>query len=193
MYSFLNLLSMLLIAIVFVLIFKGIRKFFPKKYFELSRLVFGNGVTIRMRIIRSIVIFTYSYLVYLILDNKEATVFSIMLGSFLIVWPVLLNPDQFDLNETGWYKQPVRVKTKGKILLYLSYICFVLYAISLSLLAVQKGDLIFKYTKESFGSWADGLIMYVLLTLFFENGSKIFERLLSKSINKTQQKTKEYE
>lgn len=184
---------MFIIAIAFVLIFKGIRKLSPKKYFELSRLVFGNGVTLRMRIIRSIVIFTYSYIAYILLDNKEATVFSILLGSFLIVWPVILNPSQFDLNETGWYKKPVRVKNKGKIYLYLSYVFFVLYAVSLSLLAVEIGDSVFNYTKKSFASWTDGLIIYLLLTVFFENGSKIFEGLLSKSITKTQKEIKEYE
>lgn len=193
MYSFIDLLLILFYSIIFVLMFKAIRKFFPKKYFELSRLIFGNGVTIRMRIIRSVVIFAYSYMIYVILGNQEAAIFSIMLGSFLIVWPVILNPEQFNLNETGWYKQRVHVNKKGKIYLYSSYAFFIFYSTSIAVLAVKVGNVFFDLTKKSFESWIDGLIMYFILAIFFENGSKIFEGLLSKNVNKSQEKVKRHE
>lgn len=193
MYSILDIALCFALAIGFVIILRLQRKFFPRKYYELSRRVFGYGITHRMRIIRSLLIFSYSVVVLFLIEDDLLTISTIILGSFLVVWPVLLNPHQFDLNELGGYGDLIiRINTKGKFLLYCSYILFIISSGILAYLATRFGFMMVDVTVNSFKSWAEGSIWAFLMFLFSENGSKRLENLLDSDIRKNQQKMEEY-
>src|SRR5690606_1985878 len=126
MYSNIDFLIIFFIALSFVGMFKIQRKYFARKYYELSRRIFGRGITLRMMLIRLIMIFGLSYLAYWLTNDKEVVVLGILLGSFLIVWPVLLNPSTFDVNEiTNHGNNVVHISRKGWILLLISYASFI--------------------------------------------------------------------
>ncbi|WP_214764600.1 hypothetical protein [Exiguobacterium sp. s141] len=184
---------MFFIAIGFVLIFRLQRYLFPRKYYELSRRVFGRGITLRMRIIRTILIFAYSILTLYVFKDDTLTVLTISLGSFLIVWPALLNPYQFDLNEMGGYGEyTIHINKKGKLFLYTSYSLFVLSSGVLAYLATRCGEIILRMTIDSFIEWRGSLIFSALLYIFFEGGSKRLEDLLDNTIRKQQHDTESY-
>jgi len=193
MYSILDIVLCFILAVGFVIMLRLQRKFFPQKYYELSRRVFGYGITHRMRIIRSLLIFSYGILTSVLLKDDLLTISTIFLGSFLVVWPVLLNPHQFDLNELGEYEDLiVRMNTKGRFLLYCSYILFIISSGILAYLATRFGFVMVDLTLNSFKSWAEGSLWAFLMFIFSENGSKRLEHLLDRDIRKRQQKVQEY-
>lgn len=194
MYTLIDLTFMFLIAIGFVLMFRIQRNLFPKKYYELSRRVFGRGITRRMRIIRTILIFAYSILTFYVIKDDTLTILTISLGSFLIVWPAILNPYLFDLNEMGGYGEyTVYINKKGKVVLYMAYSLFVLSSGALAYIATSFGEIILRMTIDSFKEWLGGLIFTGLLFIFFEGGSKRLEDFLDNTIRKQQQNIESYD
>ena len=181
--SYIDLILIFIVAILFVVMFRLQRRFFSKKYYELSRRVFGKGITIRMMLIRLLMIFIFSYIVYWLTESSSIVITGVLLGSFLIVWPVLLNPSTFDVSEAGGYEYNiVNVSTKGWFLLLVSYILFIISSGLIAFLSVRFGEYLLYQTIESFQSWLASAWWIVLLSIFFAKSSDKVEILMEKDI-----------
>lgn len=194
MYSIVHLITIFIVAILFVVMFRLQRKFFSSIYYSLSRRVFGNGITIRMMLIRTIMVLVYSFIVFVITENEGVTIIGVGLGSFLIVWPVLLNPSSFDLHKAGNYNEIVtHVNTRGWFLLFLSYISFVISMMLIALISANFGDYIFSAIEESFKAWIGSQLFLIVLFILTSGTSKFFEKLLEKDIFKREERIENYE
>lgn len=194
MYSNIDLLIALSISFLFVGMFRIQRKYFAKKYYELSRRVFGKGITIRMMLIRLIMIFGFSYITYWLTNNKEVVVLGVLLGSFLIIWPVLLNPSTFDVREVGNYSDSVvHVNRKGWIFLLISYVSFILSAVVIAYLSTSFGEYLLNQTAASFKSWLSSSWWLILVYIFTSKNSEFFETLLEKDILKREERLNQYD
>lgn len=194
MYSNIDFLIIFFIALLFVGMFKIQRKYFARKYYELSRRIFGRGITLRMMLIRLIMIFGLSYLAYWLTNDKEVVVLGILLGSFLIVWPVLLNPSTFDVNEiTNHGNNVVHISRKGWIFLFISYASFILSAVTIAYLSTSFGEYIIDQTIKSFKSWLSSAWWLILLFILTSKNSEWFENLLEKDIFKNEERLNQYD
>ena len=194
MYSNIDFLIIFFIALLFVGMFKIQRKYFARKYYELSRRIFGRGITLRMMLIRLIMIFGLSYLAYWLTNDKEVVVLGILLGSFLIVWPVLLNPSTFDVNEiTNHGNNVVHISRKGWIFLFISYASFILSAVTIAYLSASFGEYIIDQTIKSFKSWLSSAWWLILLFILTSKNSEWFENLLEKDIFKNEERLNQYD
>lgn len=183
MISYIQLFLIFIIAILFVSMFRLQRKFFSKKYYELSRRVFGRGITFRMMLIRFILIFFFSYGLYWLIESASTVITGVLLGSFFIVWPVLLNPSTFDVSEAGGYEYNiVNISSKGWIYLLVSYVLFIISSGIIAFLGVSFGEYVFYQTVESFKAWLSGAWFLFPLAIFLSGGSNKMENLLEKDI-----------
>ena len=183
MMSYADLILIFIVAILFVFMFRVQRRFFSKKYFELSRRVFGRGITIRMMLIRLLMIFIFSYCAYWLTESGSVVIIGVLLGSFLIVWPVLLNPSTFDISEAGSYEYNiVNISTKGWFFLSVSYALFMVSSGLIAFLSVTFGEHLLYQTVESFKSWLSSALWILLLSILFTKGSDKMETLLEKDI-----------
>ncbi len=181
--SYIDLMLIFIVAILFVVMFRLQRRFFSKKYYELSRRVFGKGITIRMMLIRLLMIFIFSYIVYWLTESSSIVIIGVLLGSFLIVWPILLNPSTFDVSDAGGYEYNiVNVSTKGWFLLLVSYVLFMISSGLIAFLSVRFGEYLLYQTIESFQSWLSSAWWIVLLSIFFAKSSDKVEILMEKDI-----------
>ncbi|MGE6370965.1 hypothetical protein ACQKDB_17815 [Planococcus kocurii] len=147
-----------------------------------------------MMLIRLIMIFGLSYLVYWLTNDKEVVVLGILLGSFLIVWPVLLNPSTFDVNEiTNHGNNVVHISRKGWILLLISYASFILSAVTIAYLSTSFGEYIIDQTIKSFKSWLSSAWWLILLFILTSKNSEWFENLLEKDIFKNEERLNQYD
>lgn len=181
--SFNDLYLIFIVAILFVVMFRVQRRFFSKNYYELSRRVFGRGITIRMMLIRLLMVFIFSYGVYWLTDSASVVIVGVLLGSFLIVWPILLNPSTFDVSEVGGYNYNiVNISTKGWFFLLLSYVLFIISSGLIAFLSVGFGESLVNQTIESFKSWLLSYWWVFLVSIFFAKSSDKMETLLEKDI-----------
>ncbi|MFP8783151.1 hypothetical protein [Planococcus plakortidis] len=136
-----------------------------------------------MMLIRLLMIFIFSYIVYWLTESSSVVITGVLLGSFLIVWPVLLNPSTFDVSEAGGYEYNiVNVSTKGWFLLLVSYILFIISSGLIAFLSVRFGEYLLYQTIESFQSWLASAWWIVLLSIFFAKSSDKVEILMEKDI-----------
>ncbi|MCQ6521320.1 MULTISPECIES: hypothetical protein [Bacillus] len=86
----------LIISFAFGLLFIGMflaqKRFFPSKYFSLTEVILETKVTYMMILVRIGMIFVYGLVGYLITESAEAVLLGGIIGSFLIIWPAILNP-----------------------------------------------------------------------------------------------------
>lgn len=194
MYNFSEFIIILAGGISFVLMFRLQRKFFSGQYYELSRRVFGRGVTIRMMLIRVIMIFLYSYIFYSITNSENIVISGVFLGSFLIVWPVLLNPSTFDVQEAGQYEKNVtNVRPIGWFLLLISYLLFIMSSVFIAYTGVSFGDYIVSKTLESFKSWLSSAWWLLIVAILFSKVSELLENILEKDILERRNKLNKYD
>lgn len=193
MFSILDLVFAFIVAITFVGMFRLQRKFFSKKYFELSRRVFGRGITKRMILLRIVIIFLFSALAYFLIADSNTILLGVLLGSFLIVWPVLLNPSQFDLEEFGdWGQSKVKMNKKGWFFLLFSYFLFISTSVIVAYLSINYSENILFLSTESFKSWALGNFWLIIVAILGYPVSERTENYLEQDIRKRQEEILEY-
>lgn len=193
MFSSLDLVFAFIVAIAFVSMFRLQRKFFSKKYFELSRRIFGRGITRRMILLRIVMIFLFSVLAYFLIEDRNTVLLGVLIGSFLIVWPVLLNPSQFDLEELGdWGQSKVKMNKKGWLFLLSSYFFFIITSVIIAYLSLNYSENILFLSVESFKSWALGNFWLIIIAILGYPVSERTENYLERDIRKREEEIMEH-
>lgn len=115
-FSLYELLFCFICAIVFVLIFYVQRVRDPIYYFSFGEIILGIRTTISYKalFLRFIIIFAFGFIISIVFSSMFITCFSGFLGSFLIIWPAVLNPASTDF----------RLQKKRQFL-FLAYVLFV--------------------------------------------------------------------
>lgn len=103
-------------ALIFVMIFYIQRVRDPIYYFSFGEIILGirTSISYKALFLRFIIIFAFGFIISLIFSSIFITCFSAFLGSFLIVWPAILNPASTDF----------RLRKKRR-LVFLAYVLFV--------------------------------------------------------------------
>ena len=85
--------TIIIIALVYVLAFKILETFFSNAYFSVSQLLmgFGSGIRWNKIAIRVTITLLMSLALLIFLQNPLVVIIGIGFGSFLIVWPVFLS------------------------------------------------------------------------------------------------------
>lgn len=81
-----------ILGLLFIGMFLAQKKFFPTKYFSLTEVILETKVTYMMIIVRIGMIFVYGLVCYGISNSAEIVLLAGVMGSFLIIWPAILNP-----------------------------------------------------------------------------------------------------
>lgn len=173
----------LILSIFFAFVFVGIfylqRIKDPIYYFGFSEIVYGfkTSISISSFFVKALVIFVFSIVVYLLTNSLEVVNFSVFLGSLLLVWPVIINPEQIDY----------RIAERRKLLLFI-YFVFILLSIIISrigvLFVITIAPLFLEYVKEwdkptrIFNFIFDGVIFSILTFVFIK-----LTRILNKEVS----------
>lgn len=91
MFSYVELLLAILVAALFILMFKLQRKFFVRAYHSGGELIEGK-VSIRNILIRYLMITAFSMILILLSFDVKVIILGTGIGSFLIVWPAFISP-----------------------------------------------------------------------------------------------------
>lgn len=91
MFSYVELLIAILVAALFILMFKAQRKFFIKAYHSGGELIEGK-VSIRNILIRYLMITVFCMLLFFLNFEVKVIILGTGIGSFLIVWPAFIFP-----------------------------------------------------------------------------------------------------
>lgn len=122
-FSLCELIVSFLFAFVFILIFYVQKVRYPTYYFSFGELIYGIKTSIKLKafLIRFIIIFIFGFILSLLFSSLFITCFSAFLGSFLIVWPAILNPNMIDY----------RLSNKRKLVI-LFYVLFVFSSVCIA-------------------------------------------------------------
>lgn len=124
--------TIIIIALVYIVTFKIQRIFFADKYFSVSQLLteFEAGVRWNRIVIRVIITLLMSLIILFIIQNTLVVIMGIGLGSILIVWPVFLSEGNID-----------QKLQEHKDLYRLTLVIFVIVNVIISLLSVRIYEL----------------------------------------------------
>lgn len=147
MITYLELVFVFIIAILFVILFKIQKKIFPQNYFSSSQVILDKNVTYKMLVVRYLLILFFSFAFNLIIENRSIIAIGVFLGSFLIIWPTLLNP-----SEPYWAIG--YVKKKDILIIYFLHFLFVLS----SVLTTYFGTILFPLVKDLYFEYKSDLI-----------------------------------
>lgn len=166
-YSMIEIFLIVIFGMLFVLLFYIQRYKYPIYYFNFGEIIYGIRTNIKpvAFIVRLLIILSYSFILSIFFKNCRVPVTATTFGAFLIVWPGFLHQDVI-------YSQVYR----KRILLYFSYVIFILVALSGAFLGFQIFCLIeplFKsYTvnilniDRLFTLVVDGIIFFILVFVF---------------------------
>lgn len=91
-FSITDLIFSFILGLLFIGMFLAQKKFFPSKYFSLTEVILETKVTYMMILVRTGMIFVYGLVCYKISSSAEVVLLGGVIGSFLIIWPAILNP-----------------------------------------------------------------------------------------------------
>lgn len=175
MISYLELVYICLIAILFVFLFKIQQKISPQHYFSNSQFILDRDVSYKMLGIRYLLILLFSLNFYLIFSNRIVIVAGIFLGSFLIIWPILIAPSEAYC-EIGY------IKLKDKVLIYLLHFVFVISSTFVAYFAIiffpLLKDLFIEYKSNALKE----LIKYFIGFIVISPLEKIGKDYLNRSV-----------
>jgi hypothetical protein len=179
MFSIIDLIISLILAILFVLMFKFKKRVMPYSYFSSSQLILGNCVTVKMMVMRFCIIFIFGILSFLVIREEPIVLLGVLLGSLLIVWPVLLNPSEIYY----W-----NLKGFDFILLILSHIFFVVSSFSIVYLSILLFPIVSDFTIEKIKDLTSDFIVWIILAIFGFPAKQILDKHLEKVlVNRTKQ------
>lgn len=126
--SIIELVQIAVLSFITVAIFKIDKKLFTKKYFSVSQLLFDDNVTVGNIVHRIALISIYSIILNLFIENIFVILFGIAIGSFLIVWPVILNPEFVKIGHNIFIDDidTISFRNKDYMLLLMLYFLFIL-------------------------------------------------------------------
>ena len=94
MLSWFHIVMSFFFGVIFFIVFYIQKLKDPVYYFSFGELIYGIKTSIRFKafLLRFAIIFIYGFLVSLIFSNVSITILSSFWGSFMIIWPGILNP-----------------------------------------------------------------------------------------------------
>lgn len=129
MYSNLDLFIILIIALIFVALFRIQRALTPLKYFSNADLVIESSISRYQILIRCVLIGIFSITIHYLFNISESVIMlGNFFGAFLIVWPVLLSP-KFSYDT---YIPPNLIRT-----IYIIHILFIISSILVTWISIK--------------------------------------------------------
>lgn len=168
MVTYLELVFIFLVAILFVILFKIQKYIFSPNYFSSARFILDKNVTYRMLGLRYILILLFSLTSNLIFKDRSIVIIGVLLGSFLIVWPTLLAPSEA-------YFKIGYIQPRDKLMIYFLNFIFVIS----STLVAHFSTILFPIFKFFFVEYKSEVLYDVMKFLF----NLIFLFLLPKRVS----------
>lgn len=175
MISYLELVYICFIAILFVFLFKIQQRISPQNYFSNSQFILDKDVSYKMLGIRYVLILLFSLNFYFIFNNRVLIVIGIFFGSFLIIWPILIAP-----SEAYW--DIGYIKSKDKVVIYLLHFIFVISSTLVAYFATVLSPLIKDLFIEYKLNALSNLIKYFIGSIIFAPLEKKGKDYLNRSV-----------
>ncbi|MBA1335661.1 MAG: hypothetical protein HPY66_1287 [Firmicutes bacterium] len=170
-FDIIELLISFFLAFAYVLMFYLQRIRDNVYYFGFGEVIYGLKTSIKPLafFIKAFYIYTFAFFSYLFFRTEKVVILGVVLGSFLIVWPAILNPKFVDY----------RLADKRKTIL-LSYLLFVLLSAVVADFGVTSLILIKPMLQEYLNIWHDPFRLFVFLMdgIFFTVISCAFIKIL---------------
>ena len=167
------LISMLFFGMFFIQRYSG-----NVYYFGFGEIVYGFKTSIKpiAVIVKFLMIICFTFIIQFLFQNELLVLSGVFLGSFLIVWPAILNPENIDY----------RLHNRRKIV-YLLYFCFILASVYAGYWGIKLTSILTPIIKGYFKQLftvnrivpflIDGIIFSGLVVLFNK-----FNSILNKEI-----------
>lgn len=126
-----DLILICLVAFLFILIFRIQKRVFPKAYHSVSSFILQDTVTVKLIVIRILLLLTFGATLSKFIETDNLITFGSAVGSFLIIWPAILNYKN-DIEALGLLDK------KDKILYY---VLLILFSISSTILVYTGANL----------------------------------------------------
>lgn len=173
-----DLLKSLIIAFLYVGVFRVQAKIDPQNYFGFGELLYGLRVSIKPLafLIKALIIFVFSIFSFIIVKNDILVMLGIGVGSFLLVWPGILYNNVLD------YKLRKRRK-----LVITVYVIFIILSVVISWFGIIVSVFIKPLTIEYVKSFNNASHLYTLLmdgflfSIFYYIGFRVLN-ILNKDI-----------
>ncbi|TDL34562.1 hypothetical protein E2R51_02270 [Jeotgalibacillus sp. S-D1] len=173
MYSIYNLLCSLAIALTFVIMFMIQRKLTPLKYYSTLQFIKGENVTFLMVIIRIFMLLILGFSSYTIFSDVKIVLLGAIVGSILIVWPVVLNPrESFE----------VYITKKEVLLSIILHLLFVVSAVSIVYTSIIFYDLIFNFALNQLINVFNNYFVIILFAVFGFPSTNKFKDMLNRKV-----------
>lgn len=182
MYSISDLCWSLLIGICFIFMFLLQKKIFPQKYFSMSQIILDGTATWHMLLVRVILIFVFATVAQFIFKDSSIVLLGVVIGSFLIVWPVFANPTQLYMDN------PRGVEA---LLFLVSYLVFIVTSFSIAYFALSFFPEVTNFTLQSFKDYAKDNFWPIMFLLFGGPGQGKIGQVLDKKIVKRCERERE--
>lgn len=187
MFSYSDLLIILIISLCFVFLFKLQKKVLYPKYFTNSELVTGSNVTYKMLLARFIITFLFGLLTYTIVKNQSVILIGTFLGSFLIVWPVFLNPVQ----TYSFPYSDILIQKKDEKIIFIIHFLFIITSVLTVYTATILTPEIINYTWNNRIELLLNFLFSLFLITFFTSAESYSSKLLDKKIRRSNE-TEDY-
>lgn len=184
MYSILDLCWALLIGICFIFMFLLQKRIFPQKYFSMSQIVLEGTATWHMLVVRIGLIFLFTTVAQFIFKDSSIVLLGIVIGSFLIVWPVFANPTQIFIDNP---------KGTEALLFLVLYLVFIGTSFSIAYFAISFFPEVTKFTLQSVKDYVKDNFLPIMIIIFGGSGQgKIGEALDKKIMKRVERETQEF-
>lgn len=149
-----DLLKSLIIAFLYVGIFRVQAKIDPQNYFGFGDLLYGLRVSIKPLafLIKALVVFVFSIVSFIIVKNDILVMLGIGVGSFLLVWPGILYNNVLDYN----------LRKRRKLVITV-YVIFIILSVVISWFGIILSVFIKPLTIEYVKSFNNASHIYTLL------------------------------
>lgn len=184
MYSILDLLWAFLVGILFIFMFLFQKRTFPSQYFSMAEIILDRTVTVKMILVRMILIFLFGAVAQFIFKDASMVLLGVIIGSILIVWPVILNPRQIFIDT------PKGIEI---LLFYILYLIFIATSFSIAYVAISFLPEVTDFTFESLKDFAKDNVWPILFLLFGGSSeNKIGQVLDRKILKRVEKESEEY-
>lgn len=174
LFSVIDLLKIILIAAMFICMFRVQKAMSPHVYFSMSSLILEATVSVRKVIYRVFLLFAFGALISKVIETEILISIGTGVGAFLIIWPALLNP----MSDVGEY---YLLSKKDRTLYYFLLILFVFS----SILIVTAGANISPFTFDIITDIIKDWIIILILGVVGKSAENIGGRYLDKKITLT--------
>lgn len=167
---------------IFVISFLFFGMFFIQKYsgnvyyFGFGEIVYGFRTSLKPLavILKFLMIICFTFIIQFFFRNELQILLGVFLGSFLIVWPAILNPEHIDY----------RLRNRRKVV-YLIYFCFIIASIYAGYWGIKLNSILTPIIKGYFKQLftVNRIVPFIIDGVLF-SGLVVFFTKLNSILNK---------